>query len=156
MRHIETFIKQQLVNLRKFRSFEFTSKTARKFAEFGSLFSTSVDDIYSSERIDILHSQILTCRHIQVESHIMTNDIFHLFESVEENIENIVKILPYIKSTFRTDTVYHRSVDRNDKTFWLDDMILSLNEFSFLIMNLPCNLYHARPIVEISQRGILI
>ena len=86
MCHIETLIKQQLMNLRKFRFLELTTQTARKFTEFGSLFSTGVDDIHSFERIDILNSQILTCRHIQVESHIMTDNIFHLFKSVEENI----------------------------------------------------------------------
>ena len=156
MSHIEALVEQQLMYLCKFRLLELTTWTTAEFTEIGSLLSASVDDIHTPERIDTFDSQKLTSSYIEVEAYIMSHDIFYIFQILQENIENVVEVFSYVKSMFCTDTMNHRSVDRNNKTFRLNDMILCLDEFSFRIMNLPSNLHHARPVVEVSQWSIFI
>ena len=107
MSHIKSLVEQQLMNLSKFRFLKLTSRTSSQLTEISGLLRTSVDDIHTSERIDTFDSQKFASRYIQVETDVMSNNIFHVFQVIQEKIENIVEVFTYVKSVFRTDTMHH-------------------------------------------------
>ena len=59
-------------------------------------------------------------------------------------------------SVFGGDMVHHLGVDGNLKAFRLNDIIVRLNEATFVVVDLPSQLHHARPVVEIRQRRIVV
>ena len=156
MRHIEALVEQQLMNLSQFWSLELTSGTATQLTEVSSLFCTSIDNEFLFQRVNTFFSEIFAADNTNIKHHVMTDDILHSLESLCEDIEHLVEVFAHVKSMFSADAMHHAGVDRNDESLRLNNMILSLDKITFLVVYLPCQLHHTRPVLEISQGRILI
>ena len=84
----------------------------------------------------------------------MTDEVFRLLGCFEEHVQHIGKRLAVFEGVFRRDAVHHLGIDRNLEAIGAHYMVLSLNEIAEFVVQLPCNLNHSRPVVEVGQRGV--
>ena len=57
---------------------------------------------------------------------------------------------------FGGDMMHHLGVDGNLKAFGLNDIVVILHEAALVVMDLPGELHHAWPVVEVGQRRVIV
>ena len=51
--------------------------------------------------------------------------------------------------------MHHLGINGDDKAVRLNEIVVVLHEAAFLVMDLPGQLHHAWPVVEVGQRGVI-
>ena len=154
MSRAKVFAKQKFVKINKFRQFKTSVTTARELTELSGFFSTCIDYFPFRQRVLATVAQKLTSDNAEVEVNVMTDKVFSLLGSLEEHVQDIRKRFAVFESVFRRDAMHHLGVDRNSEAVRTHYMILSLNEIAEFVVQLPCNLNHSRPVVEVGQRSV--
>ena len=154
MSRAEIFAKQKFMEINKFRQFELAAFATRHFTIFRSLLGAGVDNLPVFQGVLATVAQKLTSDNAEVEVNVMTDKVFSLLGSLEEHVQDIRKRFAVFESVFRRDAMHHLGVDRNSEAVRTHYMILSLNEIAEFVVQLPCNLNHSRPVVEVGQRSV--
>ena len=156
MGRVEVLAKQQVMELSQTRQLELAALATRELAELSRLLRAGVDDLPAAQRILATAAQKLAAQHIEVEVDIVADKVFGFGGGNHKQVEYLVEWLTIFHGMFGGDAVHHLGVDGDDKAIGLHEIVVVLHEAAFFVMDLPSQLRHAWPVIEIGQRGVII
>ena len=156
VRRVELLTKQDLVDFFQLGELELTIFAARKLAKIGGLLRAGVDNLPTAQRILATAAQKLATQHIEVEFDVVPNQIFGFGRRLHENIQHLIERLAVFHGMFSRDAMHHFGRNGNLKTFRLNEIVMVFHEAALVVVDLPSQLHHTRPIVEVGQRSVVV
>ena len=155
VRRVELLAKQDLVDFFQFRELELTIFAARKLAKLGGFLRAGVNNLPTTQRVLATAAQKLAAQHIEVEFDVMPDQIFGFGRRLHENIQHLIERFAVFHGVFGGDAMHHFGCNGNLKALWLNEIVMVFHEAALVVVDLPSQLHHTRPVVEIGQRSVV-
>ena len=101
-------------------------------------------------------AQKVSAQDAEVKVDVMANEVGHLRSRLQKDVEHLVKRTAVFYGIFGGDMMHRFDVDGYLKALGLNDIVVVFHKTTFVVMNLPCQLHHAWPIVEVGQWRVII
>ena len=153
---VELLTKQDLVDFFQFRELELTIFAARKLAKLGGFLRAGVNNLPTTQRVLATAAQKLATQHIEVEFDVVPNQILGFGRRLHENIQHLIERLAVFHGVFGGNAMHHFGRNGNLKTLWLNEIVMVFHKSALVVVDLPSQLHHTRPVVEIGQRSVVV
>ena len=152
----ELLAKQDLVELLQAWQLELPALATWQLTELGCLLGAGVHLLVSVKRVVTRLAQELAAKDVEVEVDVMAHQVCRLGRRLQEDGEHLAQRLAVFGSIFGGDMVHHLGIDGNLKAFGNNDIVVVFHEATLVVVHLPCQLYHAWPVVEVGQRRVIV